>query len=186
MGWAARDFRSANEKTGSFLKRFRAALKRSESVDLFLSTYENKLDAKGRVSVPAPYRSVLERNRSPLYIYKSLTLPCLEGCGPERISQIVDAIDDMDSLSKEAEVLQTMLFSAQEMKIDSDGRMLLPAEFVEFAELDGVALFAGIGRSFQIWRPDRHQQRELESREQASERGVPRLTLGRRGGQGDR
>ena len=155
-------------------------------MDLFLSTYENKLDAKGRVSVPAPYRSVLERNRSPLYIYKSLTLPCLEGCGPERISQIVDAIDDMDSLSKEAEVLQTMLFSAQEMKIDSDGRMLLPAEFVEFAELEGVALFAGIGRSFQIWRPDRHQQREQVTREQAGARGVPRLTLGRRGSQGDR
>ena len=155
-------------------------------MDLFLSTYENKLDAKGRVSVPAPYRSVLDRNRSPLYIYKSLTLPCLEGCGPERISQIVDAIDDMDSLSKEAEVLQTMLFSAQEMKIDSDGRMLLPAEFIEFAELESVVLFAGIGRSFQIWRPDRHQQREQESREQAGTRGVPRLTLGRRGGQGDR
>jgi len=155
-------------------------------VDLFLSTYENKLDAKGRVSVPAPYRSVLERNRSPLYIYKSLTLPCLEGCGPERISQIVDAIDEMDSLSKEAEVLQTMLFSAQEMKIDSDGRMLLPAEFVDFAGLDGVALFAGIGRSFQIWRPDRHQQREQESRQKAGQQGVPRLTLGRRGTQGDR
>ena len=92
-------------------------------MDLFLSTYENKLDAKGRVSVPAPFRAVLDRNRSTLYIYKSLTLPCLEGCGPARISQIVDAIDEMDSLSKEAEVLQTMLFSAQEMKIDSDGRM---------------------------------------------------------------
>lgn len=155
-------------------------------MDLFLSTYENKLDAKGRVSVPAPYRSVLERNRSPLYIYKSLTLPCLEGCGPERISQIVDAIDEMDSLSKEAEVLQTMLFSAQEMKIDSDGRMLLPAEFVDFAGLDGGALFAGIGRSFQIWRPDRHQQREQESRQKAGQQGVPRLTLGRRGTQGDR
>ena len=108
-------------------------------MDLFLSTYENKLDAKGRVSVPAPFRSVLERNRSPLYIYKSLTLPCLEGCGPDRIGQIVDAIDEMDSLSKEAEVLQTMLFSAQEMKIDSDGRMLLPAEFIAFAGLDGMA-----------------------------------------------
>lgn len=155
-------------------------------MDLFLSTYENKLDTKGRVSVPASYRSVLERNRSPLYIYKSLTLPCLEGCGPERISQIVDAIDEMDSLSNDAEVLQTMLFSAQEMKIDSDGRILMPSEFIAFAELDGVALFAGIGRSFQIWRPDRHQQREKASREQASQKGVPRLTLSRRGVQGER
>ena len=97
----------------------------------------------------------------------------------------MDAIDEMDSLSKEAEVLQTMLFSAQEMKIDSDGRMLLPAEFISFAGLDGIALFAGIGRSFQIWRPDRHQNREKDTRQQASKQGVPRLTLGRRGTQGD-
>ena len=152
-------------------------------MDLFLSTYENKVDAKGRVSVPAPFRSVLDRNRNALYIYKSLTLPCLEGCGPDRIAQIVDAIDDMDSLSKEAEVLQTMLFSAQEMKIDSDGRMLLPAEFIVFANLDGMALFAGIGRSFQVWRPDRHQAREKDTRQKASQQGVPRLTLGRRGPQ---
>ena len=54
----------------------------------------------------------------------------------ERISQIVEAIEQMDSLSEEAEILQTMLFSAQEMKIDSDGRMLLSAEFIEFAGLE--------------------------------------------------
>ncbi|MGB2464516.1 MAG: division/cell wall cluster transcriptional repressor MraZ, partial [Candidatus Puniceispirillaceae bacterium] len=32
-------------------------------MDLFLSTYENRIDSKGRVSVPASYRAVLERNR---------------------------------------------------------------------------------------------------------------------------
>ncbi len=104
----------------------------------------------------------------------------MEGCGPERISQIVDAIDQMDSLSEDAEILQTMLFSAQEMKIDADGRMLLPAEFIEFAALDGTALFSGIGRSFQIWRPDQHQKRETDFRDRAAKQGVPRLTLGRR------
>lgn len=154
-------------------------------MDLFLSTYENRIDGKGRVSVPASYRAVLERNRSPLYIYKSLTHSCLEGCGPERIGQIVDAIDQMDSLSEDAEILQTMLFSAQEMKIDSDGRMLLPAEFIEFAGLDGIALFSGIGRSFQIWRPDRHQKRETDFRDRAAKQGVPRLTLGRRQSPGE-
>ena len=74
-------------------------------MDLFLSTYENRIDGKGRISVPASFRAVLERNRSPLFIYKSLTHSCLEGCGPERIGQIVDAIDKMDSLSEDAEIL---------------------------------------------------------------------------------
>ena len=154
-------------------------------MDLFLSTFEHRIDKKGRLSVPAPFRSVLERRSDPLYLFKSLTEPCLEGCGPERIGQIVDAIDQMDSLSEDAEILQTMLFSAQEMKIDSDGRMLLPAEFIEFAGLDGTALFSGIGRSFQIWRPDRHQKRETDFRDRAAKQGVPRLTLGRRQSPGE-
>ena len=109
-------------------------------MDLFLSTFEHRIDKKGRLSVPAPFRSVLERRRDPLYLFKSLTEPCLEGCGPERIGQIVDAIDSMDSLSAEVATLQTMLSSAQEMKLDSEGRIMLNADFMAFAELNDAAL----------------------------------------------
>ena len=117
-------------------------------MELFLSTFENRIDKKGRLSVPAPFRAVLERHRDPLFLFKSLTEPCLEGCGAERIEQIVDAIDSMDSLSNEVATLQTMLSSAQEMKLDAEGRIMLSADFIEFAKLDGTALYAGIGRSF--------------------------------------
>ncbi|MEK9960692.1 MAG: hypothetical protein VXB94_03895, partial [Rhodobiaceae bacterium] len=136
-------------------------------VDLFLSTFENRIDRKGRLSVPAPFRAVLERRRDPLYLFKSLTEPCLEGCGPERIGQIVDAIDSMDSLSEEVATLQTMLSSAQEMKLDGEGRIMLSADFIAFAELDDMALYAGIGRSFQIWLPARYRARETEARARA-------------------
>ncbi|MEK9610354.1 MAG: division/cell wall cluster transcriptional repressor MraZ [Alphaproteobacteria bacterium] len=147
-------------------------------MDLFLSTFENRIDKKGRLSVPAPFRSVLERRRDPLYLFKSLTEPCLEGCGPERIGQIVDAIDSMDSLSAEVATLQTMLSSAQEMKLDSEGRIMLSADFIAFAELQELALYAGIGRSFQIWLPDRYRTREADARSRAKTSGLPSLRLG--------
>jgi len=146
-------------------------------VDLFLSTFENRIDKKGRLSVPAPFRAVLERRRDPLYLFKSLTEPCLEGCGPERIGQIVDAIDAMDSCPRSC-TLQTMLSSAQEMKLDSEGRIMLSADFIAFAELDDAALYAGIGRSFQIWLPGRYRTREADARSRAKSTGLPRLRLG--------
>lgn len=149
-------------------------------MDLFLSTFENRIDKKGRVSVPAPFRAVLERRRDPLYLFKSLTEPCLEGCGPERIGQIVDAIDAMDSLSEEVATLQTMLSSAQEMKLDGEGRIMLSADFIAFAELDDAALYAGIGRSFQIWMPSRYRNREADARSRAKTSGLPSLRLGGR------
>ena len=158
----------AREKTGA-----------RSSVELFLSTFENRIDKKGRLSVPAPFRAVLERRRDPLFLFKSLTEPCLEGCGAERIEQIVDAIDSMDSLSSEVATLQTMLSSAQEMKLDAEGRIMLSADFIEFAELDETALYAGIGRSFQIWLPDRYRSREANARARAKTEGLPSLRLGR-------
>ena len=144
-------------------------------MDLFLSTFEHRIDKKGRLSVPAPFRSVFERRNEPLYLFKSLTEPCLEGCGPERIGQIVDAIDTMDSLSAEVATLQTMLSSAQEMKLDSEGRIMLNADFINFAMLDNAALYAGIGRSFQIWLPSRYRTREADARARAKNNGLPSL-----------
>ena len=146
-------------------------------MDLFLSTFDHRIDKKGRLSVPASFRSVLDRKREPLFLYKSLTEPCLEGCGHERINQIVDAIDTMDSLSSEVATLQTMLSSAQEMRLDSEGRIMLSADFISFAELEDNALYAGIGKSFQIWRPDRYRIREDETRQRAKTTGLPRLQL---------
>ena len=148
-------------------------------MELFLSTFENRIDKKGRLSVPAPFRTILERRRDTLFLFKSLTEPCLEGCGAERIEQIVDAIDSMDSLSSEVATLQTMLSSAQEMKLDAEGRIMLNADFIEFAKLDETALYAGIGRSFQIWLPERYRSREANARARAKTDGLPSLRLGR-------
>ena len=148
-------------------------------MELFLSTFENRIDKKGRLSVPAPFRAVLERRRDPLFLFKSLTEPCLEGCGAERIEQIVDAIDNMDSLSNEVATLQTMLSSAQEMKLDAEGRIMLSSEFIDFAKLHETALYAGIGRSFQIWLPERYRHREANARAMAKTDGLPSLRLGR-------
>lgn len=144
---------------------------------LFLSTFENKIDRKGRLSVPAPFRASLDAHHAPLYLYKSLLVPCIEGCGPERINQIIDAIDMMDSLSEEAATLTTMLSSAQEMRIDSEGRISLPADFIDYADLTQTALFAGIGRSFQIWHPEKFRERDAIARKNAKLNGLPKLTL---------
>ena len=152
---------------------------KGDGVALFLSTFENRIDRKGRLSVPAPFRATLEANHASLFLYKSLVLPCVEGCGPNRISQIVDAIDTMDSLSDEVATLTTMLSSAQEMRLDSEGRIMLSADFIEFASLGETALFTGIGRSFQIWHPETFRDRESTARANAKANGLPKLTLSR-------
>ena len=146
-------------------------------MDLFLSTFENKIDSKGRLSVPAKYRAIFERNHTPLYLFKSLTKSCLEGCGIERIRQIVDAIDQMDVLSEDTLALQTILSSSQEMKFDNEGRVMLSDDFILYAELEELALFSGIGRSFEIWNPAKWRPRDVETRQNARNGRVPKLSF---------
>ena len=160
----------------------RARIYGAKIVDLYLSTFENRIDKKGRVSVPASYRAVLERRRETLYLFKHLTLPCLEGCGYERIEQIVDAIDGADDVfSKETQTLHTMLSSAQEMKLDAEGRIMLPADFMEFAGIEDMVVYAGIGRSFLVWQPSEHKKRDGETRQRIKKDGGPKLRLGGKG-----
>ena len=53
------------------------------------------------------------------------------------------------------------------MKLNSEGRIMLNADFIAFAKLDETALYAGIGRSFQVWLPERYRAREAETRARA-------------------
>ncbi len=144
---------------------------------IFLSTYENKIDSKGRVSVPAAFRSVLEVQSQPLILTRSLTDDCLQGQGAARMQQIVEVLDTMDALSPEVQMLQAMLAHAQEMKMDSEGRIFLPEEFLSFAKLEQTVMFVGIGRLFEIWNPATYRAREEAQRDQARTSGLPKLIL---------
>ena len=144
---------------------------------IFLSTYQNKIDSKGRVSVPAAFRAVLEVQAQPLIVTRSLTDDCLQGQGAQRMQQIVEVLDTMDALSPETQMLQAMLANAQEMKLDSEGRILLPEEFLSFARLENTVMFVGIGRLFEIWNPQTYRSREDAQRQKARKNGLPKLIL---------
>ena len=140
---------------------------------VFLSTFENKVDRKGRVSIPASFRGALDQEKSTgIILYPSFKHACIEGNGDERIQEIVNSIDALDVFSDEAENLQTILADARQLAIDSDGRIILPSEFIEYAQLDGVATFVGLGKGFQIWKPETFMEHRAKNRERARKQGA--------------
>lgn len=143
---------------------------------LFTSTYENKLDWKGRVSVPARYRALLKEAGQALFVTCSLTETCLDGMGHERLTQFSNMLDGLDIGSDEAKAVQFLIFTAQEMRPDSDGRIVLPEKFISHAQLKDTVIFAGSGRWFQIWNPDNFRTFEAESRDHMKEGKLPPLT----------
>ncbi len=125
----------------------------------FTSSSVHKVDAKGRVSVPALFRRVLEQGETPggLVLIPNLRgSDCLEGFTHEFIDQIAASISQMKPFSKARRRLEyEFLANALPMQLDDTGRMVLSPALKAAAGIDDQARFVGMGESFQIWAPDR-------------------------------
>ncbi len=121
----------------------------------FLGSYINKIDAKGRLATPAKFRRVLDLEKGgTIYCIPSTEEKCLECGGSEYIESLMASIAALDPFSKERRSLErTVTARITEVSLDKEGRVVLPQRLRDHAGLDGEALFAGLGSSFQIWNP---------------------------------
>ncbi|MEQ9143737.1 MAG: division/cell wall cluster transcriptional repressor MraZ [Parvibaculaceae bacterium] len=125
----------------------------------FRGTFTNKIDAKGRVSVPAKFRSVTAAQEFPgIICFPSLTDPCIEGGGPDLDAEIDTMLNRLDPFSRERNVLSNMLKAqSAELMFDADGRVSLPDMLTEKAGIRDQVTFVGLGNKFQIWEPKAYE-----------------------------
>lgn len=136
---------------------------------LFTGTYENKVDGKGRVSLPADYRDLLsdDDNRS-FYVFPSPTSNCLEACDKTFMQRVADSIEEQaEMFSDEEEGLSFIISSARRIQYDSTGRFVLPSDFALLAEIEEKAMFVGMSARFQIWNPAAYAERLREKQNKA-------------------
>jgi MraZ protein len=160
-------------------------------MDRFVSTFTNKIDVKGRVSVPAPFRAVLERDGytqgapGGIYCYPSLDAPALDAGGQSLARKIDGLLDGLPDYSDERDELSVALYGdVHIIAIDQDGRIVLPEALRAHAGLETHVTFVGLGQKFQMWQPKRFEERRAQAREKVQ--GHRRLFgAGRRLGRGD-
>ncbi len=142
-------------------------------VGLFLSTYVNKVDRKGRVSVPATFRAALaDQKFQGIVAFPSFKYLALEGCGIDRIEEIVARIDALDLFSEERENFESLLADSHQLPFDPEGRIILPGELVAHAGITDSVAFVGLGRSFQMWAPAAFAEHKAAVLERARHRGA--------------
>ena len=125
----------------------------------FFGTYTNKVDKKGRVSVPARFRAAIAGSAYPgVLLAPNEDLGAIDGSDFERLNQVIEGLDDPDLYDDAARAqAHETLALVQEFPVDGDGRMVLSQEFRDFAGIIEEAVFTGIGSNFQIWSPDRRE-----------------------------
>ena len=122
---------------------------------MFLSTYENKLDKKGRVSVPAPFRSYLSNlGYNGVICFPSFNHQCIESWPQDRIEKITNSIDDLNPFEEKKDYFATSILAESiNLQFDSEGRILLTSKLLKHAKIKNSMLFVGQGKTFQIWEP---------------------------------
>jgi MraZ protein len=138
-------------------------------VELFLSTFVNKVDRKGRVSVPATFRSTLATHRHPnqVVLMPSFKYPALDGTGSDHLNEMMEGLNTLDQYSDRRDDLALMFADSTSLQMDGEGRIVLPGELKEHAHIDGEVAFVGLGTMFQMWEPGRFQAYRAETRERS-------------------
>ena len=124
-------------------------------MESFRGRFTNKVDAKGRVSVPAKFRSiVIAQGLNVIICSPSFKGSYLEAGGPAYGEMLDQMINRLGMFSDEHDNLAAALYGeSQELSLDGDGRLVLPEEFRDYAHIKGEATFVGFGARFLIWEP---------------------------------
>ena len=122
----------------------------------FLGTHQNRLDPKGRVSVPAAFRTALKNHDggSGLILRPSHKYACIEAWPEPVFAALAKPLNGLDLFSEDHDDLAWMLYGESCLiEPDKDGRVILPETLVSHAGLGETVVFMGLGRIFQIWEP---------------------------------
>jgi len=126
---------------------------------MFLSRFTNTLDAKGRVSVPADFRTAvaleaIKHNDTfdGIVLWPSLDGKCLEGGGMALVRAHLEMLKKLKPYDNARIAFERAYFGDSfRLAFDASGRVSLPAELVEFSGLDKQVTFVGLGERFEVW-----------------------------------
>ncbi len=141
---------------------------------LFTSEYPFKVDRKGRISVPADYRTVLSQETYPgIVLIPVRGQLALDGFGNGRLEELAEALDDPEIYEDEDELEQAkQLFAeARRLPFDGDGRIVLPEEVRAHAQIDEKAIYVGGGSTFRLWNPEAYEAHKAKLNAQATAKG---------------
>lgn len=131
-------------------------------MSVLVGRYVNKIDRKGRVSVPKAFRDAIQSRGGPfagIYAYHLFKEPAVEACDEAYMTRVAHSLDDLAMHSQDQDDLAAMfLENGHQLPFDPEGRIVLPEVLIAHAGIEADALFVGRGFRFQIWNPQRYEE----------------------------
>ena len=136
---------------------------------MFLSSFENNIDKKGRVSVPATFRShLITMGYNGFISYPSFNYTALEACSQDRIEKLSNSIDTLNPFEEKRDYFATSVMSESvSLQFDTEGRVSFTKKLLDHAKIKNNVLFVGLGQTFQIWEPKLFEKFKVIARKKA-------------------
>jgi len=140
----------------------------------FLSNATNRIDAKGRVSVPSLFRAVLaRRDIRELYCFQDFVFPAISIGGLDLLDRFERQIVGEDSFSPEANQMSLLIHGGGVfMKLDSEGRLMVTDFIRDFTGITTDVTFVGRADHFQLWAPQTFEAVQAAARTERRTRGL--------------
>ncbi|MBX7146569.1 MAG: division/cell wall cluster transcriptional repressor MraZ [Alphaproteobacteria bacterium] len=140
---------------------------------LFIDTFFNKIDRKGRVSVPALYRSILaSQSFQGIIAFPSFKHPAIVCAGIDWFEKLNTNLTHVNLFSDAHDDFTATLFAdAKQLSFDSEGRIIIPESLIQHALLKDVFAFVGRGQIFEIWQPEILEKHKSQARKRALDKG---------------
>lgn len=133
---------------------------------LFLGSYANKVDRKGRVSVPAQFRAALAGQLfNGVVALPNYREAAIEAFSQDDMARLAEGSEAHALFSDERDDLATLFASAHQLGFDGEGRIMLPQSLTEHAGITDSALFVSAIDHFQIWAPETYERKKNDARE---------------------
>ncbi|MCA1775445.1 MAG: cell division/cell wall cluster transcriptional repressor MraZ [Paracoccaceae bacterium] len=139
----------------------------------FTGEHIQKVDAKGRMSIPAAFRRVLEAEdpdypstNAPrmMLVYGDHLQNRLEGYSMHEFGTIMAEIKAMKRTPKRTKLMENFIGMSVTLDVDKDGRTVMPLAQRQKLGIDsGDLYFKGLGERFEIWRKDVHQETKAQA-----------------------
>ena len=137
---------------------------------MFLSSYENNIDKKGRVSVPASFRAYISNlGYNSIVCFPSFSNQSIEAWPQDRIEKISNSIDNLNPFDEKRDYFATsVLAESTNLQFDSEGRISLTEKLLKHAKIKKSMIFVGQGKTFQIWEPTTFEKFKTNARKKSN------------------
>ena len=146
-------------KSGKIFFKFVSLIILLYKVNTFLGTYECKVDAKGRLMIPAPLKKQLGNFEEGFVLKRSVFQPCLELYPMKEWNSVMQKINKLNRfVKKNNDFIRRFTAGVRLVEVDATGRLLIPKDLVTHAGITKETVISSAVNILEIWDKDRYEE----------------------------